>query len=62
MTRDERQRLAGNLAAVIDDVYAVSNRSRDRRLALVTRYVDRAFYLGWRNRGGSIDEITGFST
>jgi hypothetical protein len=62
MTRFERERLANNLAAIIDDVYAVPTRSRDRRLALVTRYVDRAFFLGWRNRGGSIDEIIGFST
>jgi hypothetical protein len=61
VTRDERERLAGNLAAIIDDVYAVT-RTRERRLALVTRYVDCAFYLGWRNRGGSIDEITRYST
>jgi hypothetical protein len=63
MTRDERHRLVANLAAVIDDVYSVSTRPKERRLALVARYVDRACYLGWRSRGGSIDEIiTGYST
>ena len=61
MTRDDRERLARNLASIVDELYVVP-RPKERRLALVTKYIERAFYLGWRNRGGSIDEIIGPAT
>lgn len=54
MTRFERERLARNLAEAIDDVYRVP-RPRARRIGLVARQINRAIYIGWRNRHGTVD-------
>jgi hypothetical protein len=54
MTRFERERLAVNLAEVIDDKYRVLQ-PRDRRIRLVARYVERAIFAGWKCRGALID-------
>jgi hypothetical protein len=55
VNRFDRERLADNIAQAIFDIFHTTPRSTDRQHRLVVKQVDRAIFMGWKNRNGAID-------